>query len=72
MLPTVQDRLLESISIALSRSHHTQVRPAAIGRGNVVSPPFLVSDVSGPFVVQLALQTLAHFNFKVCIFSSPV
>lgn len=64
LLPTVQDRLLESISIALSRSHHTQVRPAAIGRGNVVSPPLLVSDVSGPFVVQLALQTLAHFNFK--------
>lgn len=64
LLTTIQDRLLECISVALSRSYHAQVRPTvAIGRGNVVNTPLLVSDVSGPVLVQLALQTLAHFNF---------
>ncbi|XP_021776173.1 serine/threonine-protein kinase TOR-like [Chenopodium quinoa] len=65
LLTTIQSRLLECISNALSRSHHAQVKPAVtIGRGNVVNTPLLISDVSGPVLVQLALQTLAHFNFK--------
>ncbi|KAL9244759.1 hypothetical protein vseg_018491 [Gypsophila vaccaria] len=64
LLATIQDRLLESISTVLSKSHQTQPRPASTSRTNVVNAPMLVSDVTGPAVVQLALQTLAHFNFK--------
>ncbi|CAO2815870.1 unnamed protein product [Amaranthus hypochondriacus] len=64
LLPTIQGRLLECISVALSRTHHSQARPAATGRANVVNMPPKVSDVSSPAIVQLALQTLAHFNFK--------
>ncbi|KAK9677349.1 hypothetical protein RND81_11G138000 [Saponaria officinalis] len=64
LLATIQDRLLESISIVLSKSHQTQPKPASTCRTNVVSAPMLVSDVNGPAVVQLALQTLARFNFK--------
>ncbi|KAH9605868.1 hypothetical protein KSS87_023466 [Heliosperma pusillum] len=64
LLSTIQERLLESISLALSKSHHTQARPASTGRANVVNAPMMVSDVAGPAVVQLALQTLAQFNFK--------
>ncbi|GAB4853400.1 hypothetical protein Ancab_017578 [Ancistrocladus abbreviatus] len=64
LLPTIQDQLLESISVALSRSHYAQARPGAMVRGNSVNSPVMVSDATGPALVQLALQTLAHFNFK--------
>ncbi|XP_074275847.1 serine/threonine-protein kinase TOR [Silene latifolia] len=64
LLSTIQERLLESISLALSKSHHTQARPASTSRANVVNVPMMVSDVAGPAVVQLALQALAQFNFK--------
>ncbi|GMH23702.1 hypothetical protein Nepgr_025545 [Nepenthes gracilis] len=64
LLPTIQDRLLECISLALSRSPSAQARQAATVRGNAMSAPLLVSDVTGPALVQLALQTLSRFNFK--------
>ncbi|KAM7263834.1 hypothetical protein ACFE04_001517 [Oxalis oulophora] len=65
LLPTIQDRLLDSISIVLSRSPFSQARPTAtLARANVTSNAQLVPDVSDPAVVQLALQTLARFNFK--------
>ena len=65
LLPTIQERLRESISTVLSRSHHLQARPATTVRANVVNAPLPVSDAAGPALVQLALQTLARFNFQV-------
>ncbi|GAB2247138.1 hypothetical protein Droror1_Dr00007020 [Drosera rotundifolia] len=64
LLPTIQDRLLESISTALSKTHTAQARPAATVRGNALGAPLLAADLSSPALVQLALQSLAHFNFK--------
>ncbi|EEF44132.1 fkbp-rapamycin associated protein, putative [Ricinus communis] len=65
LLPTIQDRLLDSISLVLSKSHYSQARPAAsMARGSTVNIPQRVSDLSGSALVQLALQTLARFNFK--------
>uniref|UniRef100_A0A2P2LTC6 Serine/threonine-protein kinase TOR n=2 Tax=Rhizophora mucronata TaxID=61149 RepID=A0A2P2LTC6_RHIMU len=65
LLPTIQDRLLECISFVLSKSHHFQARPSVpIGRGGTTSAPLQVSDPNGSTLVQLALQTLADFNFK--------
>ncbi|XP_054777757.1 serine/threonine-protein kinase TOR isoform X2 [Prosopis cineraria] len=65
LLPTIQDRLLDSISVVLSKSHCPLGRPAAsMGRGTMVNVTQQVSELSGPALVQLALQTLARFNFK--------
>lgn len=65
LLPSIQERLLDSISMVLSKSHSPQGRPAAVvGRGNVMTVPQPVSDLCGSSLVQLALQTLARFNFK--------
>lgn len=55
MLPTIQVRLLSCISNVLSKSHPPQARP----------PVAILSEFSGSALVQLALQTLARFNFKV-------
>ncbi|WRX17937.1 hypothetical protein QQP08_010424 [Theobroma cacao] len=55
LLPTIQGRLLDSISLA---------RPAAaLVRGTAANIPQPVSELSGSALVQLALQTLACFNF---------
>ncbi|KAK4563470.1 hypothetical protein RGQ29_005828 [Quercus rubra] len=65
LLPTIQDRLLDCISMVLSKSHYLQGRPAVgMGRGNIMNIPQQTSDLSGSALVQLALQTLARFNFK--------
>ncbi|XP_065623416.1 serine/threonine-protein kinase TOR-like [Quercus suber] len=65
LLPTIQDRLLDCISMVLSKSHYLQGRPAVgMGRGNIMNIPLQTSDLSGSALVQLALQTLARFNFK--------
>lgn len=65
LLPTIQDRLLDCISLVLSKSHYSQSRPpSASVRGNVTNNPLQVSEISIPALVQLALQTLARFNFK--------
>uniref|UniRef100_A0A9I9DHK0 Serine/threonine-protein kinase TOR n=1 Tax=Cucumis melo TaxID=3656 RepID=A0A9I9DHK0_CUCME len=65
LLPSIQERLLDSISMVLSKSHSPQGRPAAVvGRANVMTVPQPVSDLCGSSLVQLALQTLARFNFK--------
>ncbi|KAM7482395.1 hypothetical protein LguiB_006978 [Lonicera macranthoides] len=65
LLPTIQERLLESISAVLSRSHHAQARPSVpVNRGNLTSTTQQVPELSGSALVQLALQTLARFNFK--------
>lgn len=68
LLPTIQHRLLDCISLALSRSHYPPARQAlAMPRGSTVNTNQQVSDLSGPALVQLSLQTLARFNFKVCV-----
>ncbi|KAJ4716092.1 Serine/threonine-protein kinase TOR [Melia azedarach] len=65
LLPTIQDRLLDCISLVLSKSHYSQTRPVAASvRGNMMNNPPQVSDLYGSALVQLALQTLARFNFK--------
>ncbi|KAF6153004.1 hypothetical protein GIB67_021609 [Kingdonia uniflora] len=62
LLPTIQERLLEAISVALSVP---QLRPGiAITRGNTMNNPPQISELSGSTLVLLALQTLALFNFK--------
>ncbi|KAI9166124.1 hypothetical protein LWI28_026644 [Acer negundo] len=65
LLPTIQDRLLDCISLVLSKSHFSQTRPpVALARANTINVPQQVSDLNGSVLVQLALQTLARFNFK--------
>nr|XP_009796208.1 PREDICTED: serine/threonine-protein kinase TOR isoform X5 [Nicotiana sylvestris] len=65
LLPTIQDRLLECISAILSRSHHALSRQStAMSRGHIATVTPQVPELSGPALVQLALQTLARFNFK--------
>ncbi|XP_017224295.1 serine/threonine-protein kinase TOR isoform X2 [Daucus carota subsp. sativus] len=65
LLPTIQDRLLESISAVLSRSRNTQAKPSMTPtRTNVTITTQQISELSDSALVQLALQTLARFNFK--------
>ncbi|XP_011088032.1 serine/threonine-protein kinase TOR [Sesamum indicum] len=65
LLPTIQVRLLECISGVLSRNQQVQSRPsAAIARTSSTAATMQVSELSGSALVQLALQTLARFNFK--------
>lgn len=65
LLPTIQERLLDCISTALSKSPYPQAKPAVSGvRANAPNNTQQVSDISGSVLVQLALRTLAHFSFK--------
>ncbi|KAI3919103.1 hypothetical protein MKW98_016656 [Papaver atlanticum] len=65
LLPTIQERLLDSISLALSRAPFPHSRAGfVVARPNVMSNPRQVTELSGPALVQLALQTLGRFNFK--------
>lgn len=64
LMPTIQDRLLDSISMVLSKSPYLGRPAQSIGRGtNIIVVP-QVSELSGSALIQLALQTLARFNFK--------
>lgn len=66
LLPTLQVRLLECISGVLSRHQQVQSRPSvAISRTSSTAATLQVAEPSGSALVQLALQTLARFNFKV-------
>lgn len=68
LLPTIQDRLLDCISTVLSKSHYVQARSSiAMTRGSTANATQQVAELSGSALVQLALQTLARFNFKVGI-----
>ncbi|PHT30516.1 Serine/threonine-protein kinase TOR [Capsicum baccatum] len=65
LLLTIQNRLLEFISIILSRSHHSMPRQSAsVSRGHITTVTPQVPELSGSVLVQLALRTLARFNFK--------
>lgn len=70
LLPTIQERLLDCISIALSKSPYLQAKQGvSAARTNMANVTQQVSDISGSVLVQLALRTLAHFNFKVIFYS---
>ncbi|PSS02733.1 Serine/threonine-protein kinase [Actinidia chinensis var. chinensis] len=65
LLSTIQDRLLDCISAVLSKSHYAQARPSVtMSRGNMTNATQQVTELSDSALVQLALQTLARFNFK--------
>ncbi|PHT27070.1 Serine/threonine-protein kinase TOR [Capsicum baccatum] len=65
LLPTIQNWLLKCISAILSRSHHSMPRQSAsVSRGHITKVTPQVPELSGSVLVQLALRTLAHFNFK--------
>ncbi|KAF9622962.1 hypothetical protein IFM89_035677 [Coptis chinensis] len=63
LLPTIQDRLLDSISLVLLKSPYPHSR-TGVNRGTIVNNPQQVSEPSGSALVQVALQTLSCFNFK--------
>ncbi|XP_038982976.1 serine/threonine-protein kinase TOR isoform X2 [Phoenix dactylifera] len=65
LLLSIQERLLGCISIALSKTPYQQAKlGAAAVRTNLTNNAQQFQDISGSALVQLALQTLAHFNFK--------
>ncbi|CAA0807435.1 Serine/threonine-protein kinase TOR [Striga hermonthica] len=65
LLPTIQVRLLDCISGVLSRNQQVQSRPSnAITRTSSSASTLQVPELSGSALVQLALQTLALFDFK--------
>ncbi|KAD4584827.1 hypothetical protein E3N88_22428 [Mikania micrantha] len=65
LLPTIQDRLLESILTVLSKPHNTNTRTSGTpSRVNTTNTTQQVSELSGSALEQLALQTLTRFNFK--------
>ncbi|PHU26344.1 hypothetical protein BC332_04676 [Capsicum chinense] len=67
LLPTIQNRLLKCISAILSRSHHSMPRQSpSVSRGHITTVTPQEPELSGSALVQLALRTLARFNFKVC------
>ncbi|CAL9151414.1 unnamed protein product [Musa hybrid cultivar] len=64
LLPTIQELLLDCISVALSKTSYASAKPGVAGiRTNTINNTQQLSDASGS-VVQLALRTLARFNFK--------
>ncbi|PIN07839.1 DNA-dependent protein kinase [Handroanthus impetiginosus] len=65
LLPIIQVRLLECISGVLSRHPQVQSRPSVpITRTSSTAAAMQVPELSVSALVQLALQTLARFNFK--------
>jgi hypothetical protein len=64
-MPNIQDRLLDSISMVLSKSPYLGRPAQSVGRGTIITVTQQVSELSGSALIQLALQTLARFNFKV-------
>lgn len=65
LLPTIQERLLDCISMALSKNPYLQAKPGVSGfRTNTMNNTQQVLDISGSALVLLALKSLAHFNFK--------
>ncbi|XP_057821315.1 serine/threonine-protein kinase TOR isoform X2 [Cryptomeria japonica] len=65
LLPTIQDRLLDCISIVLSKTSYRTVRSGgAVVRPSTVLISQQILDANDPTLIQLALRTLANFNFK--------
>lgn len=67
LLPQVQERLLESISLVLAKAPY---RPSKAGAPvpRIPSAPStpVGSEYVGPALTQLALQTLTNFDLQVC------
>ncbi|KAG0469712.1 hypothetical protein HPP92_016412 [Vanilla planifolia] len=65
LLPTIQERLLDCISMVLSKSPYPQPKPSVTAARTVTTSNVQQSlDIGGSILVQLALRTLSHFNFK--------
>ncbi|XP_047315173.1 serine/threonine-protein kinase TOR isoform X1 [Impatiens glandulifera] len=65
LLPTIQERLLSCISVVLSKSPHSNSRSlVTMNRANITNTAQHIMELTVPAMVQLALQTLARFNFK--------
>ncbi|CAN8288398.1 unnamed protein product [Cochlearia groenlandica] len=65
LLPTIQDQLLDCNSLVLARSHYSHTNPrVTVVRGSTVRIAAQSIAPSCSAQVQLALQTLARFNFK--------
>ncbi|XP_030468800.2 serine/threonine-protein kinase TOR-like isoform X2 [Syzygium oleosum] len=65
LLPPIQSWLLSCFSSVLSKTHPPPEKWAiALVRGSMVNTSKQISEISGSALVQLALQTLARFNFK--------
>ncbi|KAG9134054.1 hypothetical protein Leryth_004753 [Lithospermum erythrorhizon] len=64
LLATVQVRLLECISNVLSRYRQAPSRASVVvNKANITNVAQQIPELSGSSIVQLALQTLANFNF---------
>lgn len=65
LMPTIQDRLLDCISVILTKMHYARAKSSIpFNKGSSIRhQPF--HDPDGSALVQLALKTLAQFNFKV-------
>ncbi|KAF5177476.1 Serine/threonine-protein kinase TOR [Thalictrum thalictroides] len=65
LLPNIQDRLLDTISLVLSKSPFPHSRTGVtVGRVNMINNVQQIPELSGSVLVQVALQTLSCFNFK--------
>ena len=62
MEPHVRDLLDSMFSSGLSLPRQS----ASVSRGHITTVTPQVPELSGSALVQLALRTLARFNFKVC------
>ncbi|KAL3747797.1 hypothetical protein ACJRO7_016586 [Eucalyptus globulus] len=65
LLPPIQTWLLSCFSSVLSKTHPPPEKQAiALVRWSMVNTSKQILEINGSTLVQLALQTLAHFNFK--------
>ena len=66
LLPTIQERLLDSISFVLLKSSYQSAKTTTVpGRSPIVPSSPQSFELNGPALVQLALTTLTTFNLEV-------
>jgi FKBP12-rapamycin complex-associated protein len=66
LLPTIQERLLDSISFVLAKSSYRSAKSTGVpGRSPVVPSSPQSFELNGPALVQLALTTLTTFPLEV-------
>ncbi len=67
LLPTVQEKLLDSISFVLAKAPYRTTRGGSALVRPATSPITApVVECTGPALTQLALHTLTTFNLQVC------
>ncbi|CAM6130085.1 unnamed protein product [Calypogeia fissa] len=66
LLPTVQEKLLESISLVLAKTPYRSARAVGTAPTRSVSSPSTPAPAEyvGPYLTQLALRTLTTFNIQ--------